>query len=100
MTDIVERLKDISDSDHNRGCQGREYSCSCGYDEENRKTAAEASQEITQLRGEVERLRVELDQAGGLLRQLADMNPNRASNTLKEAVRLADQTHAPTGEPL
>ena len=51
MTDIVERINDIwANDDHERGCQGREYSCSCGFDNRTAKTAEDAATEITRLR--------------------------------------------------
>lgn len=41
---LVERLNDIwRDDDHARLCQGREYHCSCGYDERTHATAQEAT---------------------------------------------------------
>lgn len=50
-TDIVSRLNDIwSDDDHDRGCQGRTYSCTCGFDERTFATAKEAASEILSLR--------------------------------------------------
>ena len=34
MSDLIERLQGIAGtSDHERGCAGREYSCSCGFDD-------------------------------------------------------------------
>ena len=34
MSDLTERLQGIAGtSDHERGCAGREYSCSCGFDD-------------------------------------------------------------------
>ncbi|MCZ7974422.1 hypothetical protein O9X80_07955 [Agrobacterium salinitolerans] len=51
MSDIVERLNAIwANDDHDRGCQGREYSCSCGYDNRTAKTAEDAATEISRLR--------------------------------------------------
>lgn len=51
MTDIVERLNNIwANDDHRRGCQGREYSCSCGFDNRTAKTAEDAATEISRLR--------------------------------------------------
>ncbi|RVL48445.1 hypothetical protein CN138_08935 [Sinorhizobium meliloti] len=55
--DLVERLRNISRGDHERGCQGREYVCSCDYDETSWKTAEEAASEITRLRRELEEAR-------------------------------------------
>lgn len=50
MTSLVERLRNISRGDHERGCQGRECVCSCDYDETSWKTAEEAADEIERLR--------------------------------------------------
>lgn len=51
MSDIVERLGDIyATDDHARGCRGREYDCTCGYDERSAASAREAAAEITRLR--------------------------------------------------
>jgi len=59
MSDIVERLLDCAKDDHERGCQGREYDCSCGYDAKRDPLMVEAAKTICSLRDEVERLRVE-----------------------------------------
>lgn len=41
---LVERLLDISQNDdHARGCQGRQYTCSCGFDDRAFATADEAA---------------------------------------------------------
>lgn len=50
MADIVERLRDYARDDHERGCQGRYYTCSCGYDEQRDPLLVEAADEIEQLR--------------------------------------------------
>lgn len=55
-TDIVERLLDISQDDHMRGCNGRNYICDCGFDSRSWKTADDAAEEIKALRKQVERL--------------------------------------------
>ena len=54
MSDIVERLRAYSEDDHERGCKGREYDCSCGYDDKRDPLLVEAADEITTLRAEVE----------------------------------------------
>lgn len=52
MTDIVERLLDYSKDDHERGCQGRFYDCSCGYDDKRDPLMVEAAKTIASLRDE------------------------------------------------
>lgn len=39
---LLQRLCDISKTDHARGCQGRQYSCDCGWDGRTMDTAEEA----------------------------------------------------------
>lgn len=50
MTDIVTELLDFTTRDHERGCTGREYVCSCGYDNEIEAAVKKASAEIEHLR--------------------------------------------------
>jgi len=50
MSDIVERLKEYAEDDHERGCQGRYYDCSCGYDGKRDPLLKEAADEIERLR--------------------------------------------------
>jgi hypothetical protein len=33
ITALVARLREVKTTDHERLCQGREYACSCGWDE-------------------------------------------------------------------
>jgi hypothetical protein len=54
MTDIVERLRSYASDDHERLCQGREYSCTCGYDEKRDPLLAEAAAKIERLRAALE----------------------------------------------
>ena len=49
MSDIVERLRIYATDDHERGCQGRCYDCSCGYDEKRDPLLKEAADEIERL---------------------------------------------------
>lgn len=67
MSELVERLRSQVTSDHIRGCQGREYGCSCGYDIATEGLLELAAAEITVLRsgnehmcGEIEALRQRL----------------------------------------
>lgn len=49
--DIVDRLNDIwSTDDHELGCQGRDYSCSCGFDDRTFATAKSAAEYISNMR--------------------------------------------------
>lgn len=53
MSDIVERLREYASDDHERGCQGRCYDCSCGYDAKRDPLMIEAADRIAQLEAEV-----------------------------------------------
>lgn len=46
MTNIVERLREYVGDDHERGCQGRYYDCSCGFDGKRDPLLEEAAAEI------------------------------------------------------
>ncbi len=50
-------LKDWAVDDHDRGCEGRCYSCSCGHDSRGFDVASVAAAEITRLRAENAALR-------------------------------------------
>lgn len=50
MTDIVDELLDFTTRDHERGCTGREYVCSCGYDQDIEAAVKKAAYEIERLR--------------------------------------------------
>lgn len=50
MSDIVERLREYADDDHERGCAGRCYDCSCGYDSKRDPLLNEAADEIERLK--------------------------------------------------
>lgn len=60
MSDIVERLNDIwRDDDHERGCTGRNYECTCGFDARSFATAKEAAIEIERLRAKLAEARAD-----------------------------------------
>lgn len=63
MSDIVEMLRGYANDDHERGCQGRYYDCSCGYDDKRDPLLTDAADEIARLRAENERLRADLEKA-------------------------------------
>jgi redox-regulated HSP33 family molecular chaperone len=54
--DILELLDKWQDDDHLSGCPGREYSCSCNFDEMTSALMGLVKGEIVGLRSEVERL--------------------------------------------
>ena len=57
MSDLTERLRVITATDdHDRGCQGREYSCTCGYDARVEALALEAATTLETLTEENARL--------------------------------------------
>lgn len=48
MDSLVERLKNTAHGDHARGCHGRFYHCSCGFDERAWDAADEAATRIAE----------------------------------------------------
>lgn len=62
--EVVEALNDIwRDDDHERLCQGREYSCTCGFDDRTEATAQRAAALITTLERQLATAREALDMA-------------------------------------
>lgn len=53
-SDIVERLRAYASDDHERGCQGRCYDCSCGYDGKRDPLLEEAAARIERLEAALE----------------------------------------------
>lgn len=96
MSDIVERLGDIyATDDHARGCQGREYECTCGYDERSAATAREAAAEITRLRALVDEARGVVEPFASTVVLLRDHEPDDTI-TVVHNVRLGDLRAART----
>lgn len=58
---LVERLNNITDGDHDRGCDGRTYSCSCGFDGRTYEAATRAATTLKSLSAKIERLRKALE---------------------------------------
>jgi hypothetical protein len=56
MSDIVERLREYASDDHERLCQGRCYSCSCGYDDKRDPLLEEAADRIEKLEAALHRI--------------------------------------------
>lgn len=57
MSDIIKRLVAICEDGHKRGCDGRNYQCTCGFEDEEIKTCTDAAAEITLLTEENKRMR-------------------------------------------
>lgn len=56
MNDLVERLRAlIPMDDHDRGCEGRNYTCQCGYDDRMEDGITEAADRITELEADLTR---------------------------------------------
>jgi hypothetical protein len=53
VADLVKRLTDYAVSDHSRGCQGRCYECTCGYDAKRDPLLDEAAAMLTLLQAQV-----------------------------------------------
>jgi hypothetical protein len=72
MSELVERLRAHLGDDHVRGCQGRQYSCDCGYDlktegflelaadELERLSRPSPSEDVARLEAEVAALKAEV----------------------------------------
>jgi hypothetical protein len=68
--EIVERLKGIATTDHERGCEGRNYACSCGWDEENMEIGNQAAALIEAQAERVRELEGALDVATDYVNEL------------------------------
>ena len=66
MTDLVEQLREHMTTDHLRGCEGRNYSCDCGYDLKTEGLLELSATELAALRDRVKELEAERDAAFGL----------------------------------
>lgn len=53
MRDIVRLINLVLGDDHRRNCDGRTYSCTCGYDLKVIEAAEKAHAEVTRMRAEV-----------------------------------------------
>jgi hypothetical protein len=54
--DLIERLKEGTHGDHDRGCEGRQYSCTCGFDQRVWDAGTEAASRLAALQQRVEEL--------------------------------------------
>lgn len=62
VADLVERLREMVRTDHLRGCEGREYECSCGHIDRQDALMLEAAAALTSLEAERDRLREALQE--------------------------------------
>jgi len=85
MTDIVAELLDFTTRDHDRGCTGREYVCSCGYDNEIEAAVKKAAAEI-----ELLRLSLSETEDNTLLSYLADIRQKSGVGIKPMLSELAD----------
>ena len=63
MSDLAERLRGQVGDDHVRGCQGRQYACSCGYDLATECLLEIAADRIEALEADVDRFVGQRDKA-------------------------------------
>lgn len=56
-SDIDGWLQAVIEGDHKRGCAGREYSCSCGFDAKRDEVLIQAAQTIREFRKQCEGMR-------------------------------------------
>ena len=92
MTNIVERLRDYVLDDHERGCQGRCYDCSCGYDGKRDPLMGEAAVEIERLRAGIGEMLLEREDAKAEVERLRAGGCARDQGTTQycaEAAKLA-----------
>lgn len=88
VIDLTKRLDEVVHSDdHARLCQGREYSCSCGYDERKDALIWEAANELGRLRALVE----QAFRDGLSVATLIDIDPDRAWQQSKVRASLKEQ---------
>jgi hypothetical protein len=87
MTDIVKRLREYASDDHERGCQGRYYDCTCGYDDKRDPLLDEAATRIAQLEEEGDKARARGDRMRMALEDIAYPNPLHNEDDLMRIAR-------------
>jgi hypothetical protein len=92
MSEIAKSLRDHVCNDHTRGCQGREYSCKCGYDQTTESFLNKGADEIDRLEGVNRRAKKINDElaieANGLRAQLA--SAKKAIDAMCDHLEAAD----------
>lgn len=87
MSDLVERLRDYAKDDHERGCQGRYYDCSCGYDGKRDPLLEAAAARIEKLEAEGDKARARGDTLRMALEDIAYPNPLHNEDDLMRIAR-------------
>ena len=54
MSDLIARLRTTELDDHARGCEGRQYTCTCGFDDRLYEILEEAADALTTAQAEAE----------------------------------------------
>lgn len=80
MSATVDELRAISGADHSRGCEGRQYACSCGYDHRVETALTEAADTIADLQAIANSHSLSLT---------AELERRRAAEAQLEALRVA-----------
>ena len=88
MTDIVERLREYAEDDHERGCAGRCYDCSCGYDSKRDPLLNEAARTIEILRVELTRINMENDRLTRTNRAKREHRDKLLQTTAKQSAEI------------
>jgi hypothetical protein len=57
MADLITRLRTTELDDHARGCEGRQYTCTCGFDDRLYAILEEAAAALTTAQAEAEALK-------------------------------------------
>lgn len=103
VAELIERLRNYADDDHERLCKGREYSCTCGYDEKRDPLLADAADTLASQAAEIERLREALGLAGDVYEGLVGVHPAEVTGadrrTAAAIVRICPErdTYCPHG---
>ena len=87
---LVARLRAMTTGDHERGCDGRCYSCSCGWDGTNERVADEAADLIEKLSRPMEAVawREKLADAAYVVLRHSDYRPGTDNGLIPHDDRL------------
>jgi hypothetical protein len=85
--DLVKQLQEQAGSDHVRGCQGRQYSCDCGYDLRTEGLLEQAAASLAEKDKEISEWRQAASVEAGLRREFL-ARAEQAERALAEAVEI------------